>query len=221
MTIKLLPVATLAIATLGSAALADGFYFSGSLQGTTQDHGIERNTAGFELPVPDVGGSSYVSATDAALGIAAGYEFDLGSNFFIGAEAFYNFENAGSRNINGVLVTDVSLESTYGVRLISGVDVTDKFSVYAHAGVTEAEFDVRNSYTFADPVRSGSFSETGFSYGVGASYAVTDRMSIFTELTQVDGIEFDGLPEVAGGTARENPNSLDLAKTAIGVKFNF
>ena len=219
---KILPLAAFTLTVLGAAAQADGFYISGSLQATTQDHGITRDTDGVTLPVPDVGSSSFVSATDIAGGIAAGYEYSLGtSGFFVGAEAFYNFENAESRNINGVLVTDVSLEASFGARLISGVEITDKFAVYAHAGITEAEFDVRNSYTFADPVTNASYSESGFSYGLGATYAVNDRLSVFTEFTQIDGIDFGGIPEVAGGTGRVNPNTLDLSKTAIGVKVAF
>lgn len=219
---KLTTATGLTLLLLGTTAQAEGFYISGSIIGTTQDHTIERNTAGTELPVPDVGGTSFVSETDLSGGVGLGYQQSFGNTgLFWGAEAFYNAEQGESRNINGVLVTDVELQASYGARLIAGAAVTDKFAVYAHAGVTEVEFDVTNSYTFAPPVTEASYSETGVSYGVGATYAIDDKVSVFAEYTQVDGITFDGIPEIAGGTGRVNPNSLDLSRTAIGVKYSF
>ncbi|SMX27130.1 hypothetical protein TRP8649_01232 [Pelagimonas phthalicica] len=220
--LKHLSLAALAAATLSSAAYADGFYFSGSLSGTTLDHSIERDTAGTVLPVPDVGGTSFVSETDFSFGAALGYEQHFGqSDFFWGAEVFYNFENGETRNINGVLVTDIELEASYGARLIGGFDITEKFAAYAHAGVTQVDFEARNAYTFAPPKRDRNFSETGYSYGVGGTYKIDDQIALFAEYTKVDGIEFDGIAEVAGGTGRENPNTLDLSKTTFGVKFSF
>ncbi len=217
-----LTFAALAATLLASTASAEGLYISGSLSGTTLDHSIERNTGGTALPVPDVGGTSLVSETDLSFGAAIGYEQGIAnSDFYWGAEAFYNFENGESRNINGVLVTDIELKSSYGARLIGGVNLTDKFSAYTHAGVTEVKFDVTNSYTFAPPVREESYSETGFSYGLGGAYKLNDKIALYAEYTKIDGIEFDGIAEVAGGTGRENPNTLDLSRATFGVKFSF
>lgn len=210
------------IALAAGSATAEGFYFSGKLSAQTQSHTIERDTEGVVLPVPDVGGVSLVEQTDAAVGIGLGYEQNIGTGpLFWGAEVFYNAETGESRNINGVLVTDLELEASYGARLIAGTNVTDTVKLYTHAGVTQVDFDVTNSYTFAPPVTDDSYSETGFSYGVGASVAVSDSVALFTEYTAVTGIEFDGIAEVAGGTGRENPNTLDLSALAIGVKYSF
>lgn len=218
-------LASAGLAGLAGGALpaqAEGLYISGSLGSTTLGHTLERNEATPGLPVPDVAGVSLSTATDVSAGLAFGYEFQANNSpFFFGAEAFYTFENSETRNIVGVLATDVSLDASYGARLIGGVDVAPKFSVYGHAGYTQLEFDVRNSYTFAPPVKTHSFSEGGFSYGVGALYHVNDRFSVFTEYTKIPDVDFAGLPEVAGGTGRVNPNDLSLDKVSFGVRMNF
>lgn len=215
-------LSVIAVAMIASSASAEGLYVSGKLSGQTLGHTIERDTAGTVLPVPDVGGVSRIEETDVAGGLAFGYEQNIGSGqLYWGAEAFYNAESGESRNINGVLITDVELESSYGARVILGANVTDTVKLYTHAGVTQVDFDVTNSYTFAPPVREDSYSETGVSYGAGASVAISDSLALFTEYTAVAGVEFDGIPEIAGGTGRVNDNTLDLSSLAIGVKYSF
>ena len=202
-----------------SLAYADGFYVSGKVSSTTLDHTISRAQATPGLPVADTAGVFTADATDVSGGVALGYEFaTVEERMYIGIEGFYNFENASSRNIASVLITDVDLEATYGARVLAGFNVTDKFSLYVHGGATVVDFEVTNSYTFAPPVRSESFTETAFSYGVGAGYDVTDNATFFVEYTQIDDVEFDGIPEVAGGTGRVNPNELDLSSLSAGIK---
>jgi opacity protein-like surface antigen len=206
-----------------SAHAGSGFYVSGKLSATTFDHTINRNTGGFAgLPVPDTSGVTTAETTDFSGGLALGYKHSFGQGqYFIGAEGFYNFENASTRNINGVLVTDIDLDASYGGRVLLGVNATDKLSIYGHGGVTVLDFDVRNSYTFAPPVRTASETEATFSFGVGAGYAVTDRIGVFIEYTQTTDADFDGLPEVAGGTNRVNPNDVSLSAFSIGAKYSF
>ena len=115
---------------------------------TTLDHTIQRDTGGFALPVPDMSGTTIADTTDFSGGLAAGYIQNFaGDQFFVGAEAFYNFETAETKNINGVLVTEIDLNSTYGGRLLAGANATDKLSLYAHGGVTVTcdPFSPRNS----------------------------------------------------------------------------
>lgn len=50
---------------------------------------------------------------------------------------------------------------------------------------------------------------------------MTDRVAIFADYSRIADVEFDGLPEVAGGTNRVNPNSLDFDKISVGAKFTF
>jgi len=217
---KVFAISTALVALIGSAASADGLYVSGSVSALTFGHEIERNT-GAALGDADQSFVTRTEDTGAAFGVALGYEQSINSSLYWGAEVFYNSSDASTTNINGVLVTNVDVEATYGARGILGTNVTDRVQLYAHAGVTQVDFEVNNSYTFAPPVTSRSDSETAFSYGVGAAVAVSDNMSIFTEYTQISGVDFDGIPEVAGGTLRVNDNTLDLSSLAIGVKFTF
>lgn len=120
-----------------------------------------------------------------------------------------------------MLSTQIDHKATYGARALLGANVTDKFAIYGHLGVAQVDFDLRNSYTFADPVKTGSFDETGIIFGFGTEYAVTDRVAIFADYSRIADVEFDGLPEVAGGTNRVNPNSLDFDKISVGAKFTF
>ena len=209
---------------VGTAAHAGGgVYVSGKVSATTFDHTINRNTGGFAgLPVPDSSGVTTADSTDFSGGLALGYKHSFAENqYFIGAEGFYNFENGSSRNINGVLVTDIDLNASYGGRILAGVNATDKLSIYAHGGLTVLDFDVRNSYTFAPPVTTASEREATFSFGFGAGYAITDHIGVFIEYTQTTDAEFGGIPEVAGGTNRVNPNDVSLSAFSIGAKYSF
>ena len=153
--------------------------------------------------------------------MAVGYEQSINSSFYWGAEAFYNTTDVSTRNTNDVLITDIDIDATYGVRGILGTNVSDTVQLYAHAGITQVDFEINNSYTFAPPARTQSDEDTAFSYGFGAAVAVSESVSVFGEYTQITDVEFNGIPEVAFETGRVNDNTLDLSSVAIGVKFSF
>ncbi|MFQ3346736.1 MAG: outer membrane autotransporter protein [Candidatus Azotimanducaceae bacterium] len=207
----------------GNVALAaDGLYISGQVGSSKLGHTIERNTEGLALPVPDTSGTTLVENSDAEIGVAVGYLFSFSDDqFYIGPEAYVNYESAETRNINGVLIGDVELNYSYGARLLGGVNITDEFSVYTHIGVKVVDFDLGHSYTFAPPVRTESDSEVGFSYGVGAAYDVTDNVALFIDYTIANDFEFGGIPEVAGGTGRVDPNEIDMNTLSFGLKYSF
>lgn len=210
-----------AAALIPAAAQAGDVYVYGSVGQTDLGHEVERNIGANPpvLPVQDASGSSSTSTNDASFQIAAGYEFDLAQlPVSIGVEGFYGFEDAGTRNINGVLVTDVDLDSRYGARVLFNYDVTDQFGFYTHGGLSVVDYDVTQSYTFAPPVTNRSDSETAFAYGLGMRYELRDNLSLVVDYTRVDEIAFDGIPEVAGGTGRVNPNTLDISRFSTGLR---
>ncbi len=216
-------LAVLSVSALATTtAMAEGgLYVTGKTNTTTLEHSVTRSAATEGLPVADSNGSTFVDETDFGAGLGIGYEIGLTEDFFVAVEGFYNYESASTRNVNGVLVTDVDLNATYGGRVLSGAHITDKFSIYSHGGFTVLDYDVNNSYTFAPPTTSRSDTETGFSYGVGMDYKFTDRLSTFTEFTQISDVEFDGIPEVAGGTGTVNPNDLNTTSLSFGLKYRF
>lgn len=222
LTAALVAATLVAGATMSSASVAGEFYVAGKISASTFDHTIDRNTEGFVLPVPDSGSTSTADSTDFAGGVALGYQQNFGQDrFFAGVEGFYNFETGSSENINGVLVTEIDLDASFGARVLAGVNATDRLSLYAHGGLTFLDFDVRNSYTFAPPVRNASETEETFSFGFGASYKVSDHISVFGEYTQTTDADFDGIPEVAGDTGRVNPNDINLNAFSLGLKYAF
>ena len=215
-------VCSAATLVLAATAQAEGIYVSGKISGSTFGHTIERNTGGVVLPVPDTGGVSNVEETEFSGGVGIGYLKNFADNkLFAGIEGYYDVEYASTRNINGVLVTELDLNATYGVRGLLGVNATDKLSLYAHGGLAVLDFDIKNSYTFAPPVREASATESAFSYGFGASYKINHSISLFSEYTQITDVSFKAIPEVAGGTNRVNPNDVDLRKISLGLRYNF
>ena len=218
---KTIILPAMAIVLAASSASADGLYVSGKISSLTFGHEIERNT-GAALGAPDNSAVTRTEESDIAGGLALGYEQTIGDGtLYWGVEGYYDVHNGESRNINNVLVTEVALDATYGARVILGANVSDQVQLYTHAGVAQVAFDVANSYTFAPPTTEESFEETGITFGVGASVAISDQVALFTEYTQLTGVEFDGIGEVAGNTGRVNDNSLDLSSLAIGVKYSF
>lgn len=206
-----------------STAHADGFYLLGNVGNATLEHSIERSLGANAptLPAPDAGGVSTVQETDFSVGVGIGYRANLTKDFFWGIEGFYQGQNVDSRNINGVLVTDIELDSSYGARLLGGVNINDKASIYAIAGVTALDFDINNSYTFAPPVRSRSETESGFTFGLGGDYKLNNRYAVFAQVLRTTDIDFDGIPEVAGNTGRVNPNELDFTEFNLGIRYTF
>lgn len=222
----LLP-ATLILSTTAIAAnsanadVLDGLYIAGKIGSSSLNHTIERNIGNTTLPVQDTSGVTNANDSGVSFGGAVGYTVDLNDRFYVGAEGFFNFEDANTRNINSVLITDIDLKYTYGGRAILGTHVTDTLSLYAHGGITVLDFDIANSYTFAPPTRDASSSEAAFSYGIGADYKITENVSVFAEYSQINDVDFTPIGEVAGGTGRINPNDLDLGTMSLGFKYNF
>lgn len=204
-------------------ANAQEVYVQGAIGQTENTHTFSRDLGANPpmLPVQDASGTSTVSDTGTSFQLGAGVRGNVSGPLFIGAEAYYSFENAETHNVNGVMVTDLDLKATYGIKGKLGVDATDNFSVAAHGGITWAKYDVTNGYTFAPPMTQASNTDSGFAYGVSASYRFDNNISLFMDYTKVSQIEFDGIPEVAGGTGRVNPNSISPSTFATGLRYSF
>lgn len=209
-----LAIASSAIATTAQAK--DGFSIGTVSSNATLSHTIERNTGSNTTPSL----SSRVEESDFAYGLSVGYQFHLNDNIYLGAEAFYQDQNIETRNLNNLLITELSLNNSYGLKVKAGVDITDKFSIYGLVGQTTLDFDVDNSYPFAPPMRTASRDVDEFTIGFGAEYAVTDRWSVTAEFNQLNDVSFDPIPEVAV-PGKINDNELDFSTLSFGVNYNF
>ncbi len=213
----LLSLACLTSVGMAHTAIAkDGFYLGTTSSYATLGHTIERDTGNNTIASL----TSNAEESDLSFGLTAGYKLPVNDSLFIAGEVFYTEESAETRNVNNLLITEVSLENTYGVKLKAGVDINDSFSVYGLVGSTTLDFDLRNSYTFAPPVTNASEDASEFTIGFGAAYQLSDRFSLVAEYAQLSDADFDPIPEVAV-PGKINPNELDYSTISFGVNYTF
>ncbi len=211
-----LPMSLSMVSNATADAVNDGFYVTGFVGASSLEHSLQRNTGSNTTPSI----TTQARETDTGYGLGLGYKLHVANDIFVGAEAFYSSEDTKTTNINNLLQTEVTLESTYGFRLLAGFDITPKASVYGFGGSTVLDFDLRNSYPFAPPVRTASEKESAFTFGVGLAYAVTKNVSVTAEYAQINDVKFDPIPEVAV-PGKINRNELDLSTWKLGLAYNF
>lgn len=202
------------IASVGASA-EDGFYISGSITATDLNHSINRNTG--QMDSSSI--SSFSSETDIGLRLGLGYKTHVSEDFFVALEGFYSWENATTESLNGMLRSTLELDASYGADARFGYDVSDKFAVYALAGITFLDFDNDTGYTFAPPMQELSETESGFTYGFGAEIQVTDRYSVVGEYRITNDVSFTPNPDVVGGFI--NDNQIDHGALRLGINFSF
>jgi len=129
--------------------------------------------------------------------LQAGYNF----NEYIAVEGRYWI---GISDIT-VGTYDVDLDA-WGIYVKPQYPVTDAFNVYALLGYGSAEFDA--------PVASGINQDTmdGFSWGLGASYAFTDNVSVFIDYVNI----YDDTTDFTGYSLDDTIDSWNF-----GVTYNF
>lgn len=185
-------VVALTATGLSTSALAnDGYILAGIFKALRCP--IERNTG--DAANPSI--TSFAEETDAGLGLHLEYKHHLNSDTFVAAELFYTDENTSTTNINNMLQTIVDLNSTYGINVKAGFDVTDKYSLYGIVGATALDLDLHNSYPFAPPMRNGSASEVGLALGAGFEFALDNNWSVKGEYSRINDVDFTPLPEAA------------------------
>lgn len=109
-----------------------------------------------------------------ALGVHVGYLHDMGQ-WIIGAELDYN-----------KLDWDSGDDDTDLIRLRGrvGYDM-GRFQPYVTLGIARASGDVRD-----EDLGDFDYSETGFTYGIGAEYLIAERFSIGAEYTRTEFSDF-------------------------------
>jgi opacity protein-like surface antigen len=214
---KIAALLALSCASIFTTAHAnDGFSIGVTAGNGTFSHTIERNTGSNTTPSI----TTRTEESDLGYGLTAGYKFNVSQDVFFGIEAFYKEENIETRNINNLLITELSLENTYGVNFKAGINVNEKFSIYALLGQTTLDFDINNSYPFAPPLRDGDDSVDETTYGIGAEFSINDHWSVTAQYTQLNDVAFTPLPEVAV-PGKINDNEVDFSALTFGVNYNF
>lgn len=202
-------------AAVPAASAGDGLYISGSVGATELGHSIRRNTGVRE----EASISTLTEQTDISLRLGLGYKHHVTDRVFLAAEAFYAWENGSTETLNGVLVSELELDASFGGDVRFGYDVTEDFALYGLAGVTWLDFDNDTAYTFAPPVNTLSDTEAGFTYGIGAELALTDRISVIGEYRITSDVSFGPNADRVGELV--NDNEIDHNSLRLGVNFSF
>ena len=199
----------------------DGFYVSGSINSTTQENNQTRNTESNQ-PLAGASGGPSGSVVDKETGIGfvggIGYKYSFSNDFFVSTEAFYSTESAQTTIINSVLANNVELNSTYGIDLRLGHNVTDKVALYGLISATAYDFDSRLNYTFAPPVNAISATEWALTYGGGVELKLSGGLSTFGEFRIANDLSFDTPADVGGVISR---NELNFTTLRTGFRFSF
>lgn len=214
-------IAVVPFALSAPAFANDGFFISGGVNSTTQEFNQTRNTGSNQPNVgPAQGASGSVVDKDTSIGFVGGigYKKHLSNDFFASVEGFYSTENARTTIINNVLVNETELNSTYGVDLRFGTDVTDKVAIYGLFGLSAFDLDTQVTYTFAPPMDLVSQTEWDVVYGGGVEIAFNDRISTFGEFRLTNDVSFDTPTDRGDVTSR---NELNYGVIRSGLRFSF
>ncbi len=127
-------------------------------------------------------------ADDMTYGVFGGYNYDFGQ-FVLGGELEY----LGSDIETGT----AELEDMTRLKLRAGYDAGPAL-IYGVVGAAYANADIGGV----------SYDDTGYTYGLGVDYAVTDSVNVGAELLQN---EFDGFDD----------SGSDLSATTLGARVSF
>lgn len=221
-TFKLMAATAIFTSTATPVVFADsGWYAHAGFNSTTVEQSTTRNTGSNQPNVGPAGGASASTVdqdTGASFYIAGGYEIIPFPDSFAAVEVYYADETAETQNINNVKVTDVELNSSYGIDLKLGQNVTEKFAVYGLLGVAQYDFDGQVSYTFAPPIDNIASEEAAFVYGGGVELALNDNWSTIAEVRISNDVEIS-TPVDRGGI--QSRDELDLLVIRSGLKYRF
>jgi opacity protein-like surface antigen len=144
---------------------------------------------GVQLEYGDVGLSGALSedGTGGLAGVFAGYRYDFGS-YVLGVEADLNAADIDLPAAGG------SLDSVARLGVEAGFDAGPAL-IYGTAGAAHATVDAG----------ADTLAGSGYFYGVGMDYAVTDRITVGAELLQHEFRDFD------------DTNGLDVSATTVGI----
>jgi opacity protein-like surface antigen len=162
---------------------------------------------GYEkLKIERAGGGSLVNEKFGSIMVDAGYKF----NQYVAVEGRY-WSGINSNNDlawRSGLPADITVDA-WGIYLKPMYPVSSAFNIYGLVGYgsADATYDLPNAGSIT------SDSTDGFSWGIGADYAITNNWSVFVDYTSV----IDG---ESGNTDRIDTDD-SLSTVNIGVNYQF
>jgi OOP family OmpA-OmpF porin len=160
--------------------------------------------------------------TDTAFRAFGGYRFNehfaLEANYTdFGKQRTDTTFKVGTNGI-GSLSVDRQVQG-FGLDLIGALPLADRFSVFARLGAfysqTKADGEIAGDIYFTDgeggTTRHRKFSETNFSFGLGAAYAFDAQWSARLEWQRVTDVGKDFGPGVTNGTGQADIDAVWLS----------
>jgi outer membrane immunogenic protein len=191
----ILAAATTALLTSPAMAAGEGYVKARVSYDSTE---VEAETSGVSESDSTGKGIGY--------GIAAGYDFDLGSSAFVGGEIGFD-DSTADRTDDGFTISsgrEISAVARLGFK-------SNAFKVYGLGGYSNVRIKI------SDGVNSDSASDGGFTYGAGASYDVTEKLALSVEYRK---ISVDGGQDVKDFLGVDDVN-FNKSRVLVGLAYKF
>ncbi len=163
-----------------------GYDWSGFYGGVQLEYG--------DVQVDDAAGASAGEGTGALYGVFGGYRYDFG-DFVIGGELDLNLADIDIDDAAGANIG--SLDAVHRLGVEAGWDAGPAL-IYGTVGVAQG-------YATLSGVERN---DTGYFYGAGVDYLLTDQIVIGAEVLQHEFDDFDG-------------STLDVSATTFGINAAF
>lgn len=152
-------------------------------------------------------------------GLHAGYRWQRG-NWVFGPELWVEGGSIDATDrISVADATDVEVESSVnyiaGLQFKTGYTVDPQTLVYGTAGVTHGDFD----YKLADMTES--YSDTGYSLGLGVERKMRDNLSVFAEWQYRNFGKSEVTYDLGDGDAVLTRSTPEHHNIKVGVNFSF
>ncbi|MBU3546379.1 outer membrane protein [Polynucleobacter sp. MWH-Jannik1A5] len=193
---KKLFISLLLAVTPFGAAFAEGAFDGVNLQlglGASMTKSQQSQNLIFDNSDPGPGSSFTANKTNFVGSISLGYSYGFANNLNLAANVFYNASsNDVGSNVTGfsdgsTMTRTMNLKNVMGISIEPGYYFSKDILGFLKLGVAQASSSM--SYSFSDggsvdPINFGN--TTGFLYGLGGKYAVTQNIYVGAELYQIN-----------------------------------
>ncbi len=202
-------LATTAVFTASpAAAQKDGVYAGIVLGASYTDFDLEAHLVGGG----QLDDQQYLAAFE--YGANVGYHYNLPRNFFVDVEAEFLLASGSEGGFFGVDL-EASKEYSYAFIVKPGYQINDKWGAFLVAGAQWISYEAE----FAPGGFKESDSSGGFLFGLGANYALNERISLTAEYNRVQPLDVTYVYDPATVTDSRFDPELDIVKLA--VKYHF
>lgn len=177
--------------------------------------------------VSDTNNDTYfdTNSSDSQTGFGVQYKYAINMNDFFIAPGFF-YENLGLEAKNSDAVNQyeqsVKIQNRYGVKFDLGYDLMDNLAIYAPLGYSMVNYELKTNDYFdsSSLVTKTTGRKSAFFYGLGLSFAATDKVVVNLEYNRSSiNLVSGGNVALIGNTTLKAKTNLDLIKLGVAYKF--